>query len=152
MNKSILYFNQFSAHTPKVSETIKVTKRVQGITERILDIYRTAPFWITMGTSMLFCIAAIFYYFQEMPWSVKVIVELLDVYILYQSVDAAREQFRLRKRLEKILEKKGYNEKIMSKTLYTWCDVQTAKVATKKYWCLDRYLEFSEKNKDKRTM
>lgn len=152
MNQSILYFNPFSSHAPKVYKTIKVTKHVQGITERILDLYRTAPFGIITGTSTLFFMTMIFYFFQEMPWNAMVLVELLEIYVLYISAEAVREQFRLRKRLEKILEKRGYNEKIMSKTLYTWCDVQTTKVATRKFWCLDRYLELSDKNKDKRRM
>lgn len=137
---------------PMSSDFVKVTREKQSAITKILDIYRTAPFWIiTSSTTALFM--TMFYIFSEEIGRIPALMfEVLEASILWLWVNAIRQQFKLRRRLEKILEKKWYSENLLKSTLYEWCGVKTTEVATKKYWCADKYHELSEKNKDKRQM
>lgn len=152
MNQQLLYLNYFPFQIPKKSESFKVTERVQGVVEKVLDIYRTAPFGIISSATNLLIIVSIFHILWEMDLYIKLLAEVPSLGCAILSYKDIKGQFKLRKRLEKIIKKKGYNERIFLHTVNERCNVQTAKVVTKKYWCLDKYEKLSEQYKHRRTL
>lgn len=55
----------------------------------------------------------------------------VTAFVEFRAVKAVSRQFRLRGRLENLVEQQGYEDRIFEPTTYYWCDRQTATVVCK---------------------
>ena len=106
----------------------------------IADLYRTAP----LGETICFLNAS------QIPFDLdKPAIVGIALFGSFCGVALAIKQFKLRRRLEKDVLEKGYDDRIFEKTIPEWCDRQTARVAARTYGHLDDYVNLCKRNKDR---
>lgn len=104
-------------------------KIMHGI-DYAVDLYRIAPF----GETLFLVNAGNAAYFHDNPFTVA-----FSIVGSLGGIAIAAKQFRLKNRLEKIISKNGYDDRVFKRTTYAWCDRQTARVVAKRHGYLDRY-------------
>ena len=109
-----------------------INKLLNGF-KYIADFYRTAP---VSETFIIFNMAELPFTYDD---PLYLTINLLSVVV---GGALTAHQFRLKSRLEKLVKKYGYDERIFSVAKNNWCDRKTAEVIAKKYGCLDKCLEY----------
>ena len=114
-------------------------KTIKKAARYISDFYRTAPFAETI-------------LILTVGYTIKRHESIIDVGLgIMNSVICAgltKKQFDLRQRLEKLMDKYGYDKRYFKKTLTEWCDRQTARVVAKNSGHLEDYVKLCEDNKE----
>ena len=106
--------------------------------KHIADFYRTAPYGETWA---LFSAGSVFLTYDNPLLFVAIMGGTLG------GIDSVKNQFKLRKRLEKSVSEHGYNNSVFERTIPNWCDRQTARVVARNCGHLDSYVDLYRNNK-----
>ncbi|MBI5065871.1 hypothetical protein HZA97_06550 [Candidatus Woesearchaeota archaeon] len=115
-------------------------KKIKSGISTVWDFYRTAPFGETSALILSH------YAFEAFKKNLLLEGSLIVISAVF-SVWVARDQFKLKKRLEDHIEDHGFTSEGFETTIPTWCGRQTARVVAEKHNCLDEYVKLCEQYK-----
>ena len=148
MNNVLLHKNIVSNEPSKKCSNPVIVNNTKGAVSKILDWTKTAPFWLVSGGVFSLIILWILVGLNEMDLYIKLVAIAPHVGCLWLSINAMRIQFKLRRRLEKIVRKRGYKDEIFVKAVNEWCDIKTARIVAENCWHLPEFDALCERHKD----
>lgn len=130
---------------------ILVIMSAPNILRHPIEAFRTAP-TPCIGTTVSVGAAAMLAsvtpeaegYIQNVGWSVVA----GNIAMAGIGIRLGMRHFSLRHRLERILERGGFDERAMATTTSDWCTRQVARVACENYGHLDKYKTLQEQNSE----
>jgi hypothetical protein len=117
-----------------------------------IETIRTAPYGSAAVIFQSFMGSAAIYEFDhfDSPFAKAAALGMIAISALGGTMGAklVGEQLELKERLEGIMDRRGYNDRIMAERTDEWCDRQTARVVCEKYDVLDQYEQLCEERKE----